>query len=466
LIFSVFRQVGITRKVAWTWMWILPLAYGYATQAGSVGNDFTGAVFCLMSVHCGLRARRSGRVSDIWLAGLAAALLTGLKLSNLPLLLPCLVAVWPALGRLRKNLAGSAAVAGIAVLISAAPTAVLNHAHTGSWNGDPQNLTRVQVRSPGAALLGNGLLLMQQLLMPPVLPAAQKVSGWLDQQLPASWRHVLQEKFPRYFQTHLNELPQEDAAALGLGVTLLLLTAISAAVCGLGRTGSGRGKMAVMSPVGLSAWVSALFVLLKLGSEADARLMLPYYPLAIIPILLLPAQNRLLRFRAWKIILALAALSVLPAVFLSPARPLWPAQSISERLARQHPDSPAMRRLEAVYFAYANRNDALAPLREGLNGGALTIGFVADSDDSDYSLWRPFGLRKVEYLRGHNHPSVNVPSDVEWIVVKRRIWPEASNVPLEEWAAQHQAKIVLSVPIVTLVSWGEETWCLLHIDKN
>jgi hypothetical protein len=69
-------------------------------------------------------------------------------------------------------------------------------------------------------------------------------------------------------------------------------------------------------------------------------------------------------------------------------------------------------------------------------------------------------------LRDDNHPSVNLPGDVEWIVVKRRIWPEASNVPLEEWAAQHQAKIVLSVPIVTVVAWGEETWCLLHVEKN
>jgi hypothetical protein len=182
--------------------------------------------------------------------------------------------------------------------------------------------------------------------------------------------------------------------------------------------------------------------------------------------LLLPAQKHLLRFCGWRILIVLAALSVLPAVVLSPARPLWPAQTISGRLARQHPDSPALQRLAAVYSAYARRNDALAPLRDRLPGGARKVGFVADTDDSDYSLWRPFGRRIVVSLRDDNHPSVNLPGDVEWIVVKRRIWPEASNVPLEEWAAQHQAKIVLSVPIVTVVAWGEETWCLLHVEKN
>lgn len=465
LLFSVFRQVGVARKVAWTWMWVLPLAYGYATQAGSIGNDFTGALFCLMSVHFGLRARRSGRASDLWLAGLAAALMTGVKLSNLPLLLPCLVAVWPALGQLRKNLAGSIAVAGIAMLVSAAPTIVLNQTHTGSWNGDPKNLTQIQVKSPGAALLGNGLLLLQQSLMPPVLPAAQKVSAWLDQQLPASWRQTLKEKFPRYYPIHLNELPQEEAAALGLGITLLLLTAIGAAACGLGRAGSNRGMMAVMSPVGLAAWVSALFFMLKMGSEADARLMLPYYPLVIIPILLLPAQNRLLRFRSWRVLIAMAALSVLPAVVLSPARPLWPGRSVSERLARQRPDNPALQRLATVYSAYAHRNDALAPLRAGLPGGVLKIGFLAGSNDTDYSLWRPFGLRQIAYLQIGADQSIHVPDDVEWIVVKRAAWAETSKVPLEEWAAQYHAKITLSVPIVTLVSWGEQIWCVLHIEK-
>ena len=463
LLFSVCRQAGVARKVAWTWMWILPLAYGYATQAASVGNDFTGAVFCLASVHFGLRARHSGRVSDVWLAGLAAALMTGSKLSNLPLLLPCLVAVWPALGKLRKNLAGSAAVAGLAVVVSAAPTIVLNQLHTGCWNGDPKNQAGLASKSPGTALLGNSLLLVQQSLMPPLLPAAQKVSGWLDRQLPASWHEVLREKFPRYYLTHLNELPQEEASALGLGITALLLTAIGATVWGLGRSGAIRGLTPALSPVGLAAWVSALFLMLKMGSEADPRLMLPYYPLAIVPMLLLPAQDRLLRFRGWRILLLLAGASVLPAVILSPARPLWPAKEISERLAREHSDSAALQRLATVYAAYANRNDALAPLRSRLPDTARTVGFVADTDDSDYSLWRPFGARTVVYLRDDSHSSVTLPNGVEWIVVKERIWPQASDVPLEAWAAQHQANLVLSVPVLTLVGRGEETWCLLHI---
>jgi hypothetical protein len=461
LLFPVFRQLGVARRVAWTWMWILPLAYCYATQGGSIGNDFTGTLFGLISVYYALRARRSQDVKDIWLAALAAALMTGTKISNLPLLLPCLVAVWPVLTRLLERWIESIAVMVVAALVSAAPIMVLNQLNTGSWSGDPKNLTQAQIKSPSAAFLGNGLLLLQQSFMPPVLPGAHKVNDWLNEKMPGSWHRTLEEKFPRYYFGGLNEFPQEEAAGLGLGVTLLLFAAIGAAVCGFIREKS----LPKISPVGLAAWISVVFFMLKMGSESTARLLLPYYPLAIAPILQLSVQKRLLHFRAWKIVAVLAALSVLPVVILSPSRPLWPALSASGWLVRHYPGKPAAQRAAAVYLAYAHRNDALASLRDGLPEGVLKIGFLASSNDPDYSLWRPFGLRQVEELQIAADQSISVPDEVEWIVVKRDAWPEAGNMPLEAWAARHHAKITLSVPIVTLVGWGEQTWCVLHIEK-
>jgi hypothetical protein len=461
LLFSVFRQLGVTRRVAWTWMWILPLAYGYVTQAGGIGNDFAGTLFGLISIYYGLRARRSQDVQNVWLAALAAALMTGVKLSNLPLLLPCLVAVWPALPRLRERWTAGVAVMAAAVLISAAPVMALNRLHTGSWSGDPKNLFHLQIKNPAAAFLGNGILLLQQSFMPPVLPEARAVNDWLNEKMPGPWRRTLEEKFPRYYLNHLNELPQEETAGLGLGVTLLLLAAIVGAIGGFIREKS----LKKISPVALVAWISVLFYMSKMGSESTARLLLPYYPLVIVPILLLPVQERLLHMRAWKFFVVLAALSVLPAVILSPSRPLWPALSASGWLVRHYPGKPAAQRMAAVYFAYAHRNDALAPLRAGLPDGVLKIGILAGGNDADYSLWRPFGLRQVEYLQTGDDQSINIPDGLEWIVVKRVAWAEATSVPLETWAARHHAKITLSVPIVTLVGWGEQTWCVLHVEK-
>lgn len=468
LLFSVFRQVGVARRVAWTWMWLLPLAYGYATQAGSLGNDLTGTVLVLASVHFGLRARRSGLVSDVWLAGLAAALLTGIKVSNLPLVLPCLVAVWPALPLLKQRWLVSAAVAGLAVIISALPIMGLNQWYSGHWSGDPRNLSQIQVNHPLGALFGNSLQLLQQTFMPPVLPAAQELYRQLNDALPASWHELLHQEFPRYYLGQFSELPGEESAGLGFGVSITFLILVVAAFARFGRADEGRPRFKKLmgTAVGLAAGIAFLFYLMKMGSEATARLLLPYYPLALLPFFKLSAQNYFLRFRWWKIWLLLVALSVLPPVILSPSRPLWPAVPVSRFWLQQHPDSHLAQRLVAVYAGYANRNDPLASLREQLPATARKVGLVIGSNDTEYSLWRPFGTRVVVCLRrDRTGPGLLLPDDVEWLVVRQAIWSEVSDVPLETWAVQHHARIVATVPIVTIVKRGPEDWCLLHLEK-
>jgi len=463
LLFSVFRRLKVSRKVAWTWMWILPLAYGYATQAGSVGNDLTGAVLALAAVAFGLRARTSGKAQDIWLCGLAAALMTGTKLSNVPLLLPCLIAVAPALIHLRKQVLGSVAVTVVALVICCAPIVVLNQINTGAWTGDPKNTSQIQTKSPPAAFLGNSLLLAQQSFMPPVLPGVHKFYDKLNDKLPASWQQTLHEKFPRYYSNRPNELPQEEVAGLGLGITALLLLAVATAIACPGKNLPAILTISSTTLVGYAAWISVLFYMLKMGSEATARLMLPYYPLAIVPILLLPAQKWLQQFRAWKILAVGAVLCVIPAIILSPSRPMFPLAALT-RFVQNHPQSSTIQRLATVYSTYANRNDSLAPLRTGLPAGVKKVGYLAGSNDTDYSLWRPFGEHQVVYIQDAVKNSTPLPNDVEWLVVKRVTWPEYSKLSLEDWAAQNHAKIVQSVSMVTIVAWGEQTWCLLHVE--
>ena len=465
LIFSVFRQAGVARRAAWAWMWLLPAGFGFALQAGSIGNDLPGAVFCLISVHYGLRARRSGRVEDVWLAGLAAAILTCIKTSNLPLVLPCLVAAGPALGHLRRRWAAGILLAVIALVISIVPTAGLNQKYTGSWTGDPADLCQVQIHDPVAALLGNSLLLGQQMLMPPFLPGARQADAWLNQHLPDAWKRELEKGFPRYSMIHLNELPQEEAASLGIGITLLLLAAVVVPCWPAGKNQSAGARRWKLSSVGLAAWVAGLVFMLKMGSEADARLMLPYYPLMLIPVLVLPGQDWLVRRTAWRILALLVSLSVLPGLILTPSRPLWPVQTVSGWLSRKHPDSSLTRRLTTVYSCYQNRNDLLAPLRARLPDNATNIGFIAGINDSDYSLWRPFGQRRITGLRDDTRPLRPLPADLEWLVVKRSIWPEITDVPLEAWALEHRMEIIFSVPITAFASGTEETWCLLRVQK-
>ena len=463
LVFSLFRQLGVGRRVAWTWMWVLPLAFGYATQAGSIGNDLLGAVFCLLSVWFGLSAQRSGRVADVWLALLAAALMTGVKLSNAPLALPCLVAVWLALGLLRKNILLSLLVAALTLIISAAPTMALNQMHTGSWTGDPTDRYRLQVKNPVAALLGNSLLLAEQTFMPPILPESRPINRRINQGLPASWSKLLDRDFPRFQSSQLNELPAEEGAGLGLGATGLLVAGLLATLWLW--LGGGASLRCQVPCVAIAAWVAGSVYMLKMGSEATARLMLPYYPLMLVPFLLLPGQKWLLQFRGGRICALLAALSILPALVLSPLRPLWPGRMVCNQLAAENPGQRLLQRMATTYSAYANRNDLLAPLRAALPENVREIGFIAGSNDTDYSLWHPLGRRRVVYLCQDPQQFLTYPDAVEWLVVKEKEWPAISSTPLGAWEQTNHFRVVLSTNIVTLVSWGDETWSLLHHEK-
>ncbi len=459
LMFSIFRQLGVARKVAWTWMWILPLAYGYVTQAGSIGNDLTGAIFSLLSVYFGLRARQSQNIKDLWLAILAGALMTGVKLSNLPLALPCLVAAWPALGLARKYLLNTLLVVSIAGLISVLPIMMLNQLNTGNWTGDAKNQSKMQIKNPVVGCLGNSILLAEQSFTPPILLGVSKVNDWVTRSTP----HFLTEQFPRLRSNKMNELPSEEAAGLGLTTLLPFMLAAGASLFQPFCFRREKKWLFILPPVVWAAWVAVLFFMCKMGSEAGPRLMLPYYLLALIPFLRLPMLRYWLSLRTWRVFLALMALGALPAIVLSPSRPLWPAQTVSEHLAKVHPQNKLAQRIAAIYTTYANRNDILAPLRRALPAEAREIGFIAGSNDTSYSLWRPFGQRQVKDLGPDIRQFLQAPN-FEWVVVKQDHWSENSSIPLEEWAQAHHAKIVLTLPITELVSWGAENWCVVNIE--
>jgi len=90
------QRLHATRRphaVAWHWMWLLPTGYNFILQAGGIANDTFPAVYALAAVDFALRAVKSRHLSPVtchshlWHSLLAAALLTGAKASNLPLLL-------------------------------------------------------------------------------------------------------------------------------------------------------------------------------------------------------------------------------------------------------------------------------------------------------------------------------------------------------------------------------------------
>jgi hypothetical protein len=270
LTFSVLTRLGIRPRVAWHWMWLLPTGYCFLLQAGSLGNDAFPAVYALAAVDFGLRAWESRRLPDLWLSVLSAALLTGTKATNLPLLLPWAVVVLPLLPWLlrrpafgaptflsagasnrrgvRDKLPGLAeahccgqecpraglrtygatlALVLLAATVSFLPTAALNIRYCGDWSGLNIEHTGMNMRNPIVGIWGNALLLLKN-FVPPFFPQA----SWWNQSAHSILPQAIVSRMDASFEggyLELGEMPIEDVTGIGFGISWLLLISVLAA---------------------------------------------------------------------------------------------------------------------------------------------------------------------------------------------------------------------------------------------
>ena len=353
LCFVVLRALGVRRHPAWVWMWLLPSAPGYAMQAGGVANDAIALSLLLAALV--FATRRSP------LTFLAAALLSGLKASNLPLLVPCAVALAPSWRLVvRRPL-----VVGLALVVSFAPTAVFNIRHTGDWAGDPHNVTQLRAHDPLSALLGNTLQAAFVNVSPPFLPHAPEIS-----QAATRFTASLTAYFPD-FHLAVNELPQEDWSGLGLGVSALAFSCLF-----------WRGRRRV-SWIIAAGWVALIFPMTLLASDATARLLAPYYFLPLAGVLRWLGAERMARNRVWRALAVASSATTCAALVLTPARPLFPAQRLTARFSRAH----------AVYSRSAHYPYLFDSVLALLPPGSSRLGLINGGPESP--LWRPYGTRVV-----------------------------------------------------------------------
>jgi hypothetical protein len=460
LVFVVFVGAGVARRVAWFWMWLLPAALCYAMQAGSISNDTLAAIYFLAAIHFAFQTRRTRNIRDLWLAILAAGLLTGVKAPNLPLMLPIAWVLWPVLSSLRARIAASTAVVLLSMLVSFVPTAALNQHYTGDWGGDPQNLAKVQVQKPLAGILGNGLQLGLQSLEPPFLPLARSAEIWVWDLFPEKIQTVLKNDFPR-FVVGFRELPQEESAGVGIGITLIALVSIVRAWTFRRRKQTllpdGPGRVGLT--LGVLTWIALLFYMSKLASESTSRLIAAYYPLLLLPFLLNPAQSFLVR-QAWYKWLAVCVSSIaLAAVILTPSRPLWPAERFFDWAVDRFPQDVLMKRARSVYAVYRSRNDLFGGLRRSIPGSVPVIGFIGGDDDAESSLWRPFGARRVVHVL---EPERVTESKLQWLVVKNRVIDRKNPQVFDEWLRHNGGVLVAQQAVIEKAGGGPQQWSVVH----
>jgi hypothetical protein len=472
LLFSLLTRLGVRGRVAWHWMWLLPTGYVFVLQAGSTGNDAFPTVYALAALDFACRAWQSRKARDLLLSVLAAALLTGAKPSNLPLLLPWALLVLGLSPLLLRRPVATVGTLLLASLVSFIPTAALNIHYCGEWSGLKLEHTGMAMKHPLVGLWGNSLAFLLDNAVPPVFPQA----GWWNQNALHILPRMLVTPMVANFEAgwyRVSELATEDWAGLGLGLTALVFVSVTAG----GRL-VRRRTVPVNLPwsasaipvferwaVLLGAWAALAAYSMMTGMENGARLIAPYYP-CLLPLLVLGAgQSDLVRRAWWQRLGAGVVLLSLAVVIVTPGRPLWPAQTILEKIAARRPGSRLVARGLQAYSVYGVRADPLAAVRENLPAGVRLVGFLGTEDDIDVSLWRPLFQRRVEHILLSDSAADLRRRKVQYAVVGGKVLRD-HGLTLEDWLKTAHGE-VLSTNVATIkVAEGPQPWYLVRLKQE
>lgn len=466
LVFSLFTRLGIRARVAWHWMWLLPTGYDFLLQAGSIANDTFPTVYALAAMDFAARAWQTRRVADLWHSILAAALMTGAKASNLPLLLPWAILIFAVLPLLRRKPVATLAVLALAALVSFLPTAFLNVHYLNDWSGLSIEDKGMNMTNPVVGVWGNALLLAFNNFLPPLRPFA----GWWNQHALTLLPHFIVAPMVAHFEAGfeiIGELPTEDWAGFGFGLSWLLLVSFIAARC-VKIGGATENPTAFRSaiPVEFSRivlvtpWIALFAYGMNTGMVTPQRLIAPYY--LLLPPLLLAGtgQLQIIRRGWWRALVAGVLVLAFVVLTLSPDRPLWPAKTILAKVHEKYPGQRLVTRALEVYTVYSQRSDPLAGVRALLPPDIKTVGFIGTTDDTDISLWRPFGERRVDHFFLTDPPE-QIRQQVEYVVVGGENLKE-QHTTLETWLQQSGAQLVATTNATLKISEGRQPWYVVR----
>ncbi len=459
LFFSLLTRLGVSRRAAWYWMWLLPSGYCYTLQAASIANDLFSGMLALMALDFGLRARANRSLPDLWCSILAAAMMTGAKSSTIPLGLPWLVVVLPVIGLLFRRLTMTLLVGGAALLASFLPMAALNIKNCGDWTG---NAAEHLVIGNGDAMLHIGhniFVLFTENLVPPVFPLASTWNHLMVRLIPPGLAAAMAKSFETgAAELRLPEMQIEENAGIGCGLMLLLGASWLA---GRRARSPAVGKPRQFVLLHLGTLVAVFPFLIKGAFATTARLFNPYYGY-LAPILLGgSAQGTVVRRNWWRWsaygVFALSAM----VLIISPARPLWPVQTVLSRVGADR-QGHLWQRARTVYSVYAHRPDAFAAALEALPTDAGLVGLVT-WDDPEFALWKPLGGRRFRHVLPADSLAVLKSAGVQYVLVSQDKFSLVFPGTVAEWLTRMDARVLRKIPLTLRAEVGGVEWLLVEI---
>ena len=199
------------------------------------------------------------------------------------------------------------------------------------------------------------------------------------------------------------------------------------------------------------------------GLSGAGRLVAPYYPLLLALPLQGQAQAVIVRQWWWKFAAGLVMVLALGIVILTPARPLWPALTVTRALHAWRPDNALLARAERVYAIYAGRSDVFGPMRALVPPEEMTVGIVSQRDDPVAPLWKPLGRRRLVYILPGDSPAEARRRGVHYVVLSPEGVSNLFSLTPCQWADRFDAELVGAAEIQRKAVLGPETWSLAKL---
>jgi hypothetical protein len=454
LIFSVFTRLEVRPRVAWWWMWFLAAGWCFLFQASSSANDSFGVVYALAAIDLALRAGKSKKIADLWLSLLAIALATGVKQTDIPLALLWLVAAWPGLSLFSKHRWKTAAVFGMAALVSIVPISIFNLKHFGTWlpveNPGIKAIGQFHL-NPFWGISGNAFCIPAQNLLPPfyeLVPpfyyhTVEVWNRWMSDfvQTPFGSHFISFENFGFWSGTREHGISEANAG-LGLGISLLLaISALEAFV--FRRQEIIRKRNRFLFLVRATAWVGLLIFMAKVGSYENARQLAPYYPFLLPAFLVMRGHSILVRRRHWQWIGLTTMIFSALLVITSTKRPLFPAE-ILVKLVQKFPGNKSIRFEAIEYLGALDRGVEIRRecIQKALPDDPGIVGYyVGISDGDEPAIWLPYGQRSVKWIFSQDSPQYVRSLGIHYVVICSFAFAHSQET-FEGWTQKYNARLI------------------------
>jgi hypothetical protein len=454
LIFSVFTRWQVRPRVAWWWMWFLSAGWCFVFQASSVANDSFGVIYGLAAVDLAMRARADRKITTFWLSMLAIALATGIKQTNIPLGLVWLVAAWPCIPLFLKNIRGTLVIAVLALLVSFLPVSLFNLEHYGTWlpveNAGITIIGKFHL-NPFWGIIGNAFCIPVQNLVPPLCQFLPPFYG----NAITDWNEWLAAFTATPFGSHFASFEtfgflsagrehgiSEANAGLGLGICLLLLASIPAALT-FRRTRTILQRDKFLCLLRATPWLALLVFMAKVGSYENARQLAPCYPFLLPAFLVMAGHSVVVRRRLWQWFGLATMMITAFLVFTLTQRPLFPPRVVFRFLHAKFPDSEMVSSEAIQYLGSMGRGIEVrrASLQLALPPDAKVVGYFPRINNGDEpALWLPFGVRRVELILPDDSPEYVRAAGVRYVIISAMVLNQSGKT-LAQWLQKYNGSV-------------------------